>query len=350
MNSDSMTTRERFRAVMNFEPFDRLPVIEWASWWNLTIARWRNEGLPSSFSGDLEERYEIAKHFGQELYLQDWLWANDSGCPQPPEHGAGIIRSMDDYERILPHLYPEPSSIIDTARWKLWAEMQKRGKAVPWLTFEGFFWFPRRMLGIEPHLYAFYDEPELMHRINANLAEWMLKCIDAVCAICTPDLLVFAEDMSYNNGPMISEEIFDEFILSYYAKVVPKLKERGIITIGDSDGDVTTPAWWFERAGIDGLLPLERQAGVDIARLRKEHPKMRFIGHFDKLTMNRGEEAMRAEFERLLPVAAQGGFIVGVDHQTPPGVSYQEYLLFMSLFREYAQKAGTLSGSNVRAR
>lgn len=334
-----MTTRERFQAVMNFQPFDRLPLVEWAHWWDRTIARWKTEGLPASFSG-MEERYEIARFFGQDLYFQDWVRSRTGECPVAPEHGAGIIKSMDDYEKILPFLYPDPSRAIDSAQWKLWADMQRRGEAVLWITLEGFFWFPRELLGIEPHLYAFYDEPELMHRINGDLAAWMLKCIDAINVYCAPDFMTFAEDMSYNHGAMISEELFDEFILPYYGRVIPRLKEQGTISMIDSDGDVTIPAWWFERAGIEGILPLERQAGVDIARLRKEHPRMRFIGHFDKLVMNRGKEAVRAEFERVLPTARTGGFIVSVDHQTPPGVCYQEYLQFMALFREYAEKAG----------
>jgi uroporphyrinogen-III decarboxylase len=113
----------------------------------------------------------------------------------------------------------------------------------------------------------------------------------------------------------------------------------------DSDGNVAVPAHWFEAAGVQGILPLERQAGVDIVSLRRDHPRMRFIGHFDKLTMSRGEAAMRREFERLVPTAAQGGFLISCDHQTPPGVSYQDYRLYVSLFREYAQEAGRLSQS-----
>lgn len=74
---------------------------------------------------------------------------------------------------------------------------------------------------------------------------------------------------------------------------------------------------------------------------------MKFIGHFDKMTMNRGEAAMRGEFERLLPTAAKGGFIISVDHQTPPGVSLQDYQLYLKLFREYAQVAGRLSRYGV---
>ena len=116
--------------------------------------------------------------------------------------------------------------------------------------------------------------------------------------------------------------------------------------IVDSDGDITRAAPWFEAAGLDGILPLERQAGVDIDRLRAAHPKMRFIGHFDKMTMTRGEGAMRAEFERLLPAAAGGGFLPSCDHQTPPGVSFADYQLYLRLFREYAAEAGRRSRSS----
>jgi hypothetical protein len=129
----------------------------------------------------------------------------------------------------------------------------------------------------------------------------------------------------------------------YYLKVIPGLKEHNILPIVDSDGDVSIPVSWFEEAGIEGILPLELRSGVDGARLRQEHPTMKFIGHFDKMTMNSGEAAMRAEFERLVPIAAKGGFLISCDHQTPPGVSYAEYQRYLVLFREYAEESGRLS-------
>jgi len=335
-----MTTRERFLAVVNFQPFDRLPLVEWAVWWDKTIARWHSEGLPETIT----DRYELYRHFGLEMYFQDWVGTMRPTCPQPASHGAALIRTMSDYEEIRPHLFPEVET--QPERWKCWmdrVEQQRLGEAVLWFTLEGFFWFPRVLLGIEPHLYAFYDEPGLMHRINADLAEWHVSIIEKIGSICQPDFMTFAEDLSYNNGPMISKDQFDEFLKPYYARVIPVLKKHGVIPFIDSDGDITTPASWFEEAGIEGILPLERQAGVDITRVRAEHPRMQFIGHFDKMTMNRGEAAMRAEFERLVPMAAKGGFFISCDHQTPPGVSYQEYQLYLSLFREYAALSGRLS-------
>jgi hypothetical protein len=232
---------------------------------------------------------------------------------------------------------------VDRQRWAAWAERQRRGEVVLWFTLDGFFWFPRTLFGIERHLYAFYDQPELMHRMNADLAAWQLRVIEELCSVCVPDFMTFGEDMSYNHGPMLSKALFEEFLAPYYRRVVPALRERGILPIVDSDGDITTAAPWFEGVGLRGILPLERQAGVDVGLLRERHPEMRWIGCFDKMSMSLGEAALRAEFERLLPVAARGGLVISCDHQTPPGVSYADYQLYLRLFREYGAEAGRRS-------
>ena len=331
-----MTSQERFHALMNFQPVDRLPLMEWATRWQVTLDRWYGEGLPVSIT----DRGDICRHFGMEVYKQHWFSVQKEDYDWPTsreEKQRGLVKDMDDYEKLRPHLFPEPAAVRE--KWSQAVAGLAAGD-VSWFTLHGFFWLPRELFGVEPHLYAFYDCPELMHQINSDLADWQLKVIEEVVSVHTPDFMTFAEDMSYNHGPMVSKGLFDEFMLPYYQKVVPKLKEHGIRVIVDSDGDITEPAAWFDEAGIEGILPLERQAGVDVAKLREAHPKMLFIGCFDKMTMNKGEDAMRDEFERLLPVAAQGGLIISVDHQTPPGVSYQDYQLFLKLFAEYAKLAG----------
>jgi len=322
--------------VVNFKPFDRLPIVEWATWWNDTIRRWQTEGLPKDL-----RRYDIYRHFGMDVYYQEWVRPRSTDCPKPEHHGAGLIKDEKDYERLRKYLYPE--NCVNKEAWEKWTPEHKNGDCVTWFTVEGFFWFPRTLFGIEKHLYAFYDHPELMHRMNTDLVEHQLKVIDEICKYTTPDFMTFAEDMSYNNGPMLSKELFDEFMKPYYKMVIPKLKERGIKVIIDSDGDISVPNYWFEDAGIDGILPLERQAGVDISQLREEHTSQIYVGGYDKMVMNKGEAAIRKEFERLLPVASRGGVIISCDHQTPPGVSLEDYKLYLRLFREYAEKAGSFA-------
>lgn len=248
-----------------------------------------------------------------------------------------IISDRDDYTRIKPYLFPEVAFDRDVVG--NWAERQQRGELVVWITLEGFFWFPRVLFGIEPHLYAFYDQPELMKQVNEDLLAYQIRVIEQFCEICIPDFLTFAEDMSYNHGPMLSYSQFEEFMAPYYRQVVPMLLERGIVPFVDTDGDVTVPAEWFASVGVRGLLPLERMAGVDVAQLRTDHSKLNMIGAYDKTIMHLGEGRIREEFERLLPVMRQGGFIPCVDHQTPPEVSLDDYRTYLRVLKEYCIRA-----------
>jgi hypothetical protein len=336
-----MTVSERFHAIMNFEPFDRLPLVEWATWWNKTIERWQNEGLPRELNMWTPDLHD---YFGLDRWQQFWFRSIHWNCPKPPPGEPLLKPAMEAYDALRPHLFSiEEGWPIKRENLEAAAARQATGDTVLWFTVDGFFWLPRTLMGDEEHLYAFYDEPELLHRINQDNADWMLKIIDEICKTCTPDFMTFAEDMSYNKGPMLSEEMFNKFMKPYYEQVIPALKERGIRVFVDSDGDISSCASWFAGAGLEGILPLERQAGVDMSQLRRDNPDQLYIGGFDKMTMPKGEAAMREEFERLLPVAAKGGYIISCDHQTPPGVSLENYQTYLKLFREYAEKAGQLS-------
>jgi len=319
---------------LNFEKPDRLPIIEWATWWDETIARWRGEGLPQT----VQKVTEISDYLGLDSLKQFWFEHRSKDFPEPEYHGAPIIRNDADYERLKSDglIFPKQSFNPDEVR--KWQKHAESGDTVIWFTLEGFFWFPRTLFGIENHLFSFYDCPQLLHKINTDLTEFLLEQIHAFTDIATPVFMTFAEDMSYNHGPMLSKAQFDEFLLPYYRQVVPVLKEKGIKVFTDSDGDIMPLIPWLKEAGVEGLLPLERMAGVDVAAIRRLHPDFLMLGAFDKTVMHLGEQAIRAEFERLMPTAKTGGFIPSVDHQTPPGVSVEDYRLYLRLFAEYAQK------------
>ena len=320
---------ERFRAVMNFKDFDRLPRIEWAMWWNKTIERWKSEGLPVY----LEDVFEITTYFGLDPYKQYWFSTTDATIEAEQHHVEGIVLNMDDYLKRTRYLFPSHSKAIEGMR--PWFKLQQEGDAVIWITMEGFFWFPRTMMGFTKLMLAYYDQPELIHKINQDLLEFNLRVLEQISKIGNPVFMTIAEDMSYNEGPMISRAIMDEFMSPYYAKLLTRVKEMDMLTIVDTDGDITLLVPWLLDNGIEGILPLERQAGVDGMALREQFPKLAMIGHYNKMVMSDGEDAMRVEFERLLPIIKSGGFIPSVDHQTPPGVSLDMYKNYLKLLDEY---------------
>ena len=65
---------ERFRALMDFQPVDRLPCWEWAMWWDLTVQRWHGEGLPKDLH--FSRVIDIARWFDLDPYQQFWFSTN----------------------------------------------------------------------------------------------------------------------------------------------------------------------------------------------------------------------------------------------------------------------------------
>ena len=99
-----MTNRERFQAVLRGRPMERMPMVEWASWWPETVKQWRKEGLSPQLDGSA-----LADYWGLDPLLQYWICPMGKGCPRPPEYGAGILEDEEGYEAALPYLYQDAS-------------------------------------------------------------------------------------------------------------------------------------------------------------------------------------------------------------------------------------------------
>lgn len=108
----------------------------------------------------------------------------------------------------------------------------------------------------------------------------------------------------------------------------------------DTDGDFRQLIPNFRKAGVDGFLPMDVNAGMDIVKVREEFPDIKFIGAYNKLVIAEGEEAIDREFQRLLPVIRQGGYVPGADHQVAPSTSFENYRYYIKRLKEVMQQAG----------
>lgn len=332
-----MTNRERFQKLMDGDgSIDYSPALEWASWWDKTIKEWEVAGIPENMTD-----HQLYDFFHLDKNTQFWFNLYTDDCPKPESKysGPGIVQTEEDYDRLRKYFLPEDAVEKFMDKIKETLPLYESGESIIWYTLSGFFWFPRELFGPEQHLYAFYDYPELYHRICNDLADWLIKIIDEFAKYMKADFMTIAEDLSYNLGPMLSEEMFNEFIKPYYEKVIPEIKKYGTKVFVDTDGNVERAIPWFLSAGVDGVLPLERQAGVDLVKYREQYPNLLMLGGFDKMCMFKDKEAIRQEFERLLPVIRSGRYLIGMDHQTPPGTSLENYRYYISLLREYGMLA-----------
>jgi uroporphyrinogen decarboxylase len=188
------------------------------------------------------------------------------------------------------------------------------------------------MMGLEGLCVAFYDQPQLVERMMAQRAEAMIAITDEVLRHTAFEVFWFWEDMAYNHGPLIDPRMFRRLALPHYRRVCDWLRSRGIEHIWlDSDGDIheLIPIWL--EAGINGLWPFERQAGMDVVEVRRIYGHdLAMAGGISKRAVAEGGEAMRREVDRVMPLVEDGGYLPELDHSAPPDISWPNFCAYMS--------------------
>lgn len=385
-----MTVSERLLKTLDFEKTDGGAFAETFFPWTLTTERWRKEGLDPKFSPDYlfpssedrSRRYfndlmaDPVCEYEQSLGLDgvkrmsfripfkcfddEILEETEAYLLKRDQDGwiRKYHKTRDLVEEVKPVLCEEKDWAVlkekilcELQQWctdeKLkevygkYTEEHREGKFSIRFRASGFFWTPRELLGVEEHLIAFYEMPELLHEINTFILETYIEYFDKIFDLIQPEVILFEEDLSGTNGPMISPGMFDEFVGEYYKKLIPFLKQKGVKNVFvDTDGDFRQLIPNFILAGVDGFLPMDVNAGMDIVEVRKEFPDLKFIGAFNKLAIAKGKKAIDDEFERILPVIRQGGYIPGTDHQVAPSTSFEDYKYYLSRLKEYMKEAG----------
>lgn len=250
-----------------------------------------------------------------------------------------VVTDEDDWEALKAHvkaqikLHLTPEHMREA--FEPYREGSERGDFVVRLRLQGFFWCPRDLFGIEEHLVAYYDYPELLKDIARFQLDVYKEQLEGILEITKPSLVFFEEDFSGKNGPMISPSVFDEFVVPCYQEIIPFLKERGVANVFlDTDGDFTMMVPNILKAGLDGILPVDVNAGVDIVKVREQFPTLKFFGGFNKLAIIEGKDAIEAEIKRLEPVIRQGGCIICTDHQAAPHTPLENYRYYVQRLHE----------------
>lgn len=204
----------------------------------------------------------------------------------------------------------------------------------------GGYMYLRSLMGPEDLLYKFYDDPGLIH---ACMKAW-LELADAVTArhqqYVHIDELFLAEDICYNNGPLISPGMIREFLFPYYQQLIANMKARQpgtpMILQIDTDGDCRPVIPLYQSIGMTYMSPFEAASGCDVVALRRQYPELLLRGGFDKRILAAGKDAIAREVERIMPfMKEQGGYIPSCDHGVPEEVDFEDYMYYRELMQQF---------------
>jgi uroporphyrinogen decarboxylase len=206
----------------------------------------------------------------------------------------------------------------------------------------GFYGMLRFLMGEERLLLNFYDDPSLVRDFMNTLADFWIELWGQALSEIKVDCVNFWEDMAYRSGPIISPEMFKEFMLPPYQRVTSFLREMGVkIILVDTDGRIEKLVPLFLESGITAIFPFEVQAGNDIVAFRNRYPRLGILGGIDKIRISGGKKAIDEELNSKVPfMLRSGGYIPHIDHHVHPDISWKDFIYYRTRLNEMIQAGG----------
>jgi uroporphyrinogen-III decarboxylase len=240
------------------------------------------------------------------------------------------VKTRADFARLKRGFAFQPGRFA--AGWKEQALRQFKNGMGLRLSCRGFYGFPRELMGDEQLCLAMYDDPGLVHELNETYAVLLAAIADRLTQEGVPlESVYFWEDLAGNNGPLIGPGQFAEFLAPYYRRVIARFRKTGANFFQvDSDGNLQALIPNLLEAGVNGLVPCECRAGMDVVKLRALYPGLVLAGGLDKHAFVKDRAAIDKELEaRVRPMLGQGGYLAMIDHRVLLGTTFADFSYYL---------------------
>lgn len=352
-----MPLRVPFLKIMNYEEFDRMPVIHWTGW-NETNRRWQkeagikpeeqveffqaeslHEGSMIPVNVDLfplfeEKIIEETKEYriirqGDGVICKDWK--GKSSIPHYIDYILKDRTGWEEYKKRLKfwedRLPKNWNELIETYQSTDKVLILSCGSMMGWI---------RNWMGMENLSIAMFEDPDFVREVVDTISDMACELAERVLQDVRVDMGWFWEDICFKNGPLISPKMFRQFAGPGYKKITTLLNKHGINLIAvDCDGliDDLVPIWLEN--GVNVMFPVEIGTwNADPMEFRKRHGKeLRIIGGIDKMVLEKTPRDIDEEIEKRIPLMREGGFVPLPDHLITPGVSIKNYKYYLERIR-----------------
>ncbi len=365
-----MTNRERVIAVLDYQPYDRLPVVHFG-FWRETLQKWAAEGHITREESQewtdgnptdavLSERLGFDANYYSAFHPDTFLSPpferetveelpdgsrkvrNEFGVIELERPGAvsipaefdHLLKGRADWEE---HFRPRLVFCEDRiAKGKV----RVNDEMVPWgeggldflrggtreyhygLHCGSLFGNIRNVLGVTGSSYLYAEDEALYTEIIDTVGDLCYRCVETALASGAKfDFAHFWEDICFKNGPLVIPSVFAEKVGPHYRRITDLTGRYGIRHVSlDCDGciDALVPIW-FEN-GVNTMFPIEVGTwNASIVAWRKQYgPELRGVGGMNKNVFSRDFAAIDAEIERLKPLVGLGGYLPCPDHRLAP--------------------------------
>jgi uroporphyrinogen decarboxylase len=367
-----MNDRENAMAILNYQKYDRLPIVHFA-FWEETALKWANEdhisieeardhnliarklgfdfdwfttaqpvtgmnALFPAFTQDVVEvrpdgSYTVLDGYGV-LILQK---PDATGIPPELDHLLKDRKSWE--EHFKPRLQFSKNRIDHQLLDTLKDVKDDHARTQPVGLYCGSLMGEiRNCLGVVGLSYIVVDDEALLDEIVETFGDLYYQIVEYSLAYGAKfDFGHFWEDICYKNGPLVSPVLFRRKIGPQYRRICDLLRRYGIDIVSlDCDGkiDALIPTWLEN--GVNTMFPIE--VGVwdgNIKPWREKYGKqIRGVGGMDKKVFAYDYKAIDQEIERLKSLVDLGGFIPCPDHRIAPDAKWENVQYYCERMRK----------------
>ncbi|MCX7795775.1 MAG: hypothetical protein N2380_04580 [bacterium] len=186
-------------------------------------------------------------------------------------------------------------------------------------------------------LEAVYLRPDLVKRYLNIQVNRAIKDI-TVLARLGVKIIFGGGDLANDKGPIYSPRVFRDFLLPSIKRITDVCHKLGIFYLFGSDGNLWPIAQeLFIESGIDGYYEIDRKAGMDLKRLRINHPQLVLIGNISSYTLHVGSinEVIKETLDCLETAKNFGGIIVGCSNYIVPQTPLENVIAMIETINKY---------------
>lgn len=322
-----MTSRERFRETMSYGRPDRVPYFE-EGLRDEVLERWHDQGLPRD--ADLAAMFHTDR--------RERMPVNIEPVPRLDEP----LTSRADLAELRRRLDPaDPRRLPEDWASRV-AAWRSREHVLELQLHRGFFLSMgvRDWQTFRPAVYLLHDAPALVRDILALYGEFGARLAERIMAEVELDCVAFSEPIGGNDGPLLSPETYEEFVLASYQPIINAVRRAGVETLVFVTYANARPlVRAVLRAGFNCLWACEVNIeAMDYVALRRQFGRaLRLIGGIDLDTLLQDPAAIRREMERVIPpLLAQGGYVPLADGRVRANVPFENYRTYRRLLEELA--------------
>jgi uroporphyrinogen decarboxylase len=194
------------------------------------------------------------------------------------------------------------------------------------------------LMGPQNLLIAFHDDPELVTSLFAVSNQYNLEAGRRQADAGVDAFFIF-DDIGYKTAPFISLDHYHRLVLPFIQVLIDGLRKTGRRVIFHSDGKIHAFLQDMVDAGISGIHPLQRTAGMDLRQIKEEFgDRVCIVGNVDSsVTLPYGSvKDVEQEVKECIRIAGPGGgYVLASDHSLHDGIPVENIRAMIRSGREW---------------